>query len=184
MVLPKYGLSGRVQDMTHEITTYLGCWKLLSPGCVYDHNIIIKNNISIPHCKKLCNQNSKCLAFEYGVDHGVKQDPSHPLRVCQLQNSLDYDKCDASRYNLDLYIKIGCLRGIPMFKIFIVLFFESFQIRYQFCIAFYSDWGHHGSELLLGVVASVRKMFGKTISKNSLILSSPPMQEKKKVDFS
>lgn len=72
-------------------------------GCVNYHNIIKYPNKSVEECKVLCDANTACLAFEYGVNHGASG--GYKPRDCQLQDSANAAACDGARYNLDLYVK-------------------------------------------------------------------------------
>jgi len=63
---------------------------------------------TIEECRKACDENSRCLAFDYGTDHG-KLSASNSRRYkpgyCMLQSGDKYAGCDGGRWNLDVYIK-------------------------------------------------------------------------------
>ena len=73
-------------------------------GCVSGENIQRYKDKSIPECEALCTANSRCKAFEYGVDPRRDANGEYEPRACVLQSSANMDGCDGAAYNLDLYI--------------------------------------------------------------------------------
>lgn len=74
--------------------------------CINGENIIKYTGKTIKECSDLCDLNSDCLAFEYGVDHGTNG--GYDAKDCQLQSaSGENDSCDGQDWNLDLYVKKG-----------------------------------------------------------------------------
>jgi len=91
--------------MKEDYSDVLTRYEHLYQGCVSGANIVLEKDQTIEECADLCDQNSDCLAFEYGVDHdGVHG--HYEKKDCQLQSSYDPDEiCDGQDWNLDLYVK-------------------------------------------------------------------------------
>ena len=60
-------------------------------------------NKKVAECKELCSQNTKCVAFEYGVAYGGGG--TYKSRDCQLSDSTEKYGCDGSDHNTDLYVR-------------------------------------------------------------------------------
>ena len=60
-------------------------------------------NKNVAECKELCSQNTKCVAFEYGVAYGGGG--TYKSRDCQLSDSTEKYGCDGSDHNTDLYVR-------------------------------------------------------------------------------
>ena len=60
---------------------------------------------SISECGKMCSEETSCVGFEYGVDHGGVGLPTvnYQSRDCVLSNNNDIGNCDGATYNLDFY---------------------------------------------------------------------------------
>jgi len=61
---------------------------------------------TVAECKDLCDADSSCVAFEYGVGHG-SSDTTYAAKDCQPQSAMDETGCDGADLNLDLYKKVG-----------------------------------------------------------------------------
>ena len=72
-------------------------------SCVPSSNIILFHDFSVQECADLCDSNSQCLGFEYGMNYGGSR---YNARDCQPQSSADYQVCNGTTYNLDFYKKI------------------------------------------------------------------------------
>ena len=81
-------------------------YDLISPGCVNGADIEMFSLVSVESCAALCDADTDCLAFEYGVDHGGSSDAYQP-GDCQLQSASDSGGCDGAYHNLDLYVKVA-----------------------------------------------------------------------------
>ena len=98
------------------VTTEMSDYEHIAPGCVYGCNIINYGDKTVPECMDLCDAEPECVAFEYGVDYGGSGGPLD-VGECQLQNCDDYQGCDGSQHNLDLYIKLGNSTGTVLYCI-------------------------------------------------------------------
>jgi len=78
-------------------------YKHLTKACVAGANIVKHKNKSVDECAEFCEQDSRCVAFEYGVNHGSPG--GYQARDCQLQSSARHQGCDGAFHNLDLYVK-------------------------------------------------------------------------------
>ena len=60
---------------------------------------------SISECGTMCSEETACVGFEYGVDHGGVGLPTvnYQSRDCVLSNDNDIGNCDGATYNLDFY---------------------------------------------------------------------------------
>ena len=72
-------------------------------ACVTGHNIVLYPNMSLEDCKIKCNEDIKCLAFEYGVSYGGNG--NYNAKDCNLQNGKNKAGCNGAYHNLDLYVK-------------------------------------------------------------------------------
>ncbi|CAK0801957.1 unnamed protein product, partial [Prorocentrum cordatum] len=68
---------------------------------------IIKG-LSVADCSALCDEFQSCVAFNYGVDHGLVDPWTTSIGDCQLMATSNHTGCPADYYNLDLYIKMSC----------------------------------------------------------------------------
>ena len=78
-------------------------YELIPKACVTGHNIVLYPNLSVEECKMKCNEDTKCLAFEYGVSYGGKG--NYKAKDCNLQNGKNKAGCNGAYHNLDLYVK-------------------------------------------------------------------------------
>ena len=76
----------------------------MKKGCVNGHNIILYSDYTTEKCAKKCDENYQCKGFEFGVDY-KGQNGNYHANDCQLQSSSNYNNCDGTSYNLDLYLK-------------------------------------------------------------------------------
>ena len=86
------------------------CWERKIKSCVNGHNIIKHPGKTITQCKKLCVDEPKCLAFEYGMTYIGGATTTYSAYDCQLQDSSDAEGCDGGLTNLDLWTKVSCKR--------------------------------------------------------------------------
>jgi len=72
--------------------------------CVHGHNIRKVTDSTPAQCAELCDAESTCVGFEFGVDYGAsgRYNPND----CQLQNGARYNNCNGRGYNLDFYEKL------------------------------------------------------------------------------
>ena len=73
--------------------------------CVNGNNIRMIKNKSVEECGKLCDKESRCKGFEYGVGYGGGGygKPGD----CQLQSSSRRRGCNGSYWNFDFYAPTG-----------------------------------------------------------------------------
>lgn len=128
-------------------------YEKIDAGCVNGHNIVLYHHKTIPECAALCNANDDCEAFEYGVDYeGAGR---YKGQDCQLQDSANYERCDGTHHNLDLYIKPeinyehvdqGCVNGENLVLYKEKSIFECAQLCDQRsdCMAFEYGVNHGG----------------------------------------
>lgn len=72
-------------------------------SCVHGHNIVKHQKKTVLECKRICDADDKCVAFEYGVNYGGKG--GYKPGDCQPQSKAESEDCDGAYHNLDLYIK-------------------------------------------------------------------------------
>jgi len=72
---------------------------------VSGNNIVKYPSKTVTECKKLCDDEPRCKAFEYGVNYGSVLVYAYEAGDCQLQSSKSKGGCDGGLLNLDLYIK-------------------------------------------------------------------------------
>jgi len=128
-------------------------YEKIDAGCVGGHNIILYHDKTIPECAALCNARDDCVAFEYGVDYDGAG--KYKGQDCQLQDSANYERCDGTHHNLDLYIKPeinyehvdrGCVNGQNLVLYKEKSVFECAQLCDQRsdCVAFEYGVNHGG----------------------------------------
>merc|ERR1719471_2228568 len=77
--------------------------------CVGGTNMRKFAQTTIQKCADLCEQDSKCKGFEYGVNYGGKG--GYKAADCQLNSSSQMSDCDGAHHNLDFYVKDKALVG-------------------------------------------------------------------------
>jgi len=79
-------------------------------ACVRGHNLELFVRRTRQACADLCNNNRKCVAFEYGMQHGGA--PYKP-GDCILNDSSDSVGCNGVDVNLDLFVKKSYTTTVP-----------------------------------------------------------------------
>jgi len=75
--------------------------------CVSGANIVLYKDRSVQECADLCDSNSECFGFEYGINYAPSA--SYEPRDCQLQSSAAYQSCGGTKYNLDFFLKMNAI---------------------------------------------------------------------------
>jgi len=87
--------------MYGESTTPTG-FSLTQKACVSGHNIGSKlSGTTAAECASFCNAESRCVAFEFGVNYGGSP---YEAGDCLLNDASDPSGCRGESVNLDLYV--------------------------------------------------------------------------------
>jgi hypothetical protein len=76
-------------------------------GCVLANNIKTYKDKKLSECAQICDDDSNCLAFEYGMPYGgsLGKQYGYGPGSCLPQSSTNTSTCDGADYNFDLYFK-------------------------------------------------------------------------------
>jgi len=79
---------------------------------VNGENIQRYSDKTVEECADICNADSLCLGFEYGVAYGGSG--RYETGDCQKSSSTNLDGCDGAYHNLDFYTKTTSMASRPL----------------------------------------------------------------------